>query len=333
MNKKIIVIIIIAVFFLLGIVLGRYLYFQSQIDKGQIQRITVKNLDYKFIDPLLAYDNTIESNLPIYNSFKNKLQNLVNKLSPNTSTEKIGLFFKDFKNDFSYGINENSQFHPASLFKVPLMMSYLAALQNDPNLLNKTILYKGGVDANQLETTKPKQYIEPGDTYTISDIINYMIIYSDNNATNLLLSIIDKQSFDAIFNNLGIQLPSSVSEKFINFVTPKQFALFFRILRNSTYLDLDTSEKALEILSKSDYKNGLVAGVPSGITVSHKFGEYASEDSSGNKIYQLHDCGIIYGPHNYLLCIMTMGKDYDNLKNDIVSISKFIYREIVNNYQ
>lgn len=128
-------------------------------------------------------------------------------------------------------------------------------------------------------------------------------------------------------------MPNSVSEKFTNFISPKQFALFFRILRNSTYLDLDTSEKALEILSKSDYKDGLVAGVPSDITVSHKFGEHASKDSSGNKIYQLHDCGIIYGSYNYLLCIMTMGKDYDNLKNDIMSISKFIYGEVVNNYQ
>ena len=80
------------------------------------------------------------------------------------------------------------------------------------------------------------------------------------------------------------------------------------------------SEKALDILSKTTFNDGLVAGVDKGITVSHKFGEYVGQQ------IELHDCGIIYYPENpYFLCIMTRGDNLDNLKDVIKNISGQIY--------
>ncbi len=66
-----------------------------------------------------------------------------------------------------------------------------------------------------------------------------------------------------------------------------------------------------------------------GIPVSHKFGEAGT----GNVERQLHDCGIVYFPdHPYLACIMTRGKDTDELKKSIVDISRFIYEKIDEQY-
>jgi hypothetical protein len=105
----------------------------------------------------------------------------------------------------------------------------------------------------------------------------------------------------------------------------KDYGMFFRVLFNASYLSKDSSEKALKLLSESTFTKGLVAGIPSGVSISHKFGERVMGDTR-----QLHDCGIVYLPKQpYLLCIMTRGKDFDQLAGVISEISKKVYDDVV----
>ena len=84
------------------------------------------------------------------------------------------------------------------------------------------------------------------------------------------------------------------------------------------------SEKALEYLSKSDFKYGLVASLPANIVVAHKFGFWAE-----NGVRLLHDCGIVYYPNNpYLLCVMTSAPDKEGYDPTISELSRFIYQEV-----
>ena len=90
------------------------------------------------------------------------------------------------------------------------------------------------------------------------------------------------------------------------------------------------SEKALELLDKTDFPQGIDAGTPPNINVADKFGERDFADAGG-KIYsrELHDCGIIYYPeYNYLLCIMTKGRDLSELADVIKDISSLTYNTI-----
>ena len=100
----------------------------------------------------------------------------------------------------------------------------------------------------------------------------------------------------------------------------------FRILYNATYLGQDLSELALEFLAQSEFRSGLVAGVPAGIVVAHKFGEKA--DAASGQV-QLHDCGIVYHPANpYLLCVMSRGPDFESLDDLIADVSRTVYAEV-----
>jgi len=83
------------------------------------------------------------------------------------------------------------------------------------------------------------------------------------------------------------------------------------------------SDLALDMLSRIDFRSGIVQGVGPGIPVAHKFGEH-SGDGDGKK--QLHDCGIVY--HPYLLCIMSRGASFEYLDDAIASISKIIFTEV-----
>jgi hypothetical protein len=103
------------------------------------------------------------------------------------------------------------------------------------------------------------------------------------------------------------------------------YASIFRSLYNVSYLNAGDSEKLLSWLARSTYRKGLVAGVPAGVPVAHKFGERYLADGSK----QLHDCGIIYYPRNaYSLCVMTKGPDWQALTDIVATISRRVYAEV-----
>ena len=58
------------------------------------------------------------------------------------------------------------------------------------------------------------------------------------------------------------------------YFTAKNYSKVFFALLNATYLNKENSEKALELLSNTDFTQGIVAGVPNNIKVAHKFGIY-----------------------------------------------------------
>ena len=183
---------------------------------------------------------------------------------------------------------------------------------------------------NGAETIKATEYILPHKSYTINELIRYMIVDSDNNATAILLKNIEPKILESIYGDLGVELPTDPTD----YISAKTYSLFFRILYRSTYLTRDMSEKAMKLLSESEFNDGLKAGVPAGIKLAHKFGEYEGRDNSGSVTKELHDCGVVYYPkHPYMLCVMTKGSDLGNLKEVIKNISQTVYTEIKNQYK
>jgi beta-lactamase class A len=111
-------------------------------------------------------------------------------------------------------------------------------------------------------------------------------------------------------------------------MTAKDFSNSLRTLFNATYLNKALSEKALEILSQVNYKDGLAAGLPSDIKIAHKFG-ITGTSKGGVVKKELHDCGIVYANSPYFICVMT--KDSTDLKkaqNVISKISSMAYDQL-----
>jgi beta-lactamase class A len=138
----------------------------------------------------------------------------------------------------------------------------------------------------------------------------------------MLHAAIDTQTMTKTFSDLGVDVPNA--QKPEDFMSVKQYASFFRILFNATYLNKDYSEKALSLLTKTEFTQGIVSGVPKTVSVSHKFGE-----TRYNNLLQLHDCGIVYFPKKpYLLCIMTRGDNANDLTHVISHLSQSVYEQV-----
>ncbi len=282
---------------------------------------------YDLVSPVLLCSTTEGKDLGPYRDLQNKLTSTVAASEKNGAVSNVSIYFRDFKGAW-LDINDAEQYSPASLLKVPLMIAYFKEAEDNPSLLSQKFTYSGTVDDNKAESLKSPSDLLPG-SYTVEQLIHAMIAYSDNNATSILFKNVDQNFLTEVYTDLGLNLKPNDPAAAEN-ITAKQYAYFFRILYNATYLTPEDSEKALEILTAVDFPQGLSSAVPAGIKVANKFGERTFYTPQGTLLSrELHDCGIIYGPDKpYLLCIMTRGGDFDQLASVIQKIGKIVYDEV-----
>lgn len=283
---------------------------------------------YKYINPLLAYEISERKEFKEFNPIKDELNSLINTEIRSNRASQVSVYFRDLANGRWFGINENEKYNPASLLKVATMIGVYKVAETNPDILSKRITYDGSFDDNKAENIKPLKTVEPGKTYTIEDLMQAMIGYSDNNAKTLIHQAVDNAFIADVYSDLGLPLPENApNDLTVDFMSVKSYSLLFRVLYNSTYLSREYSEKALELLGLPDFPEGISAGIPAGVAVASKFGERSIRSADGKLLTaELHDCGIIYYPnHPYILCIMTKGADFSDLTNLISDASRSVY--------
>ena len=236
---------------------------------------------------------------------------------------KISVYLRNLNKAAWAGIEEDEKFTAASLAKVPILFTFFIKAQQDPKILEKKVKYETEIQDSTQQNIAPRDRLQVGSTYTVEDLLRYMITYSDNTAMLLLANDndIDKTLIDQLFSDLRLPTPQKGSEYEIS---TKDYARYFRLLYSTTYLNKDSSEKALQLLTEADFHDGIVAGVPQGVTVAHKFGE-RGEGVAG---HHLHDCGIVYTQNPYLICVMTKGWNMETLKGIIKNISQIAYENL-----
>jgi len=99
-----------------------------------------------------------------------------------------------------------------------------------------------------------------------------MVLYSDNTASNNLLSHLPLSLEEDIFQTLQIPSPNNISSEQYK-VTVRDYASFFRILYNASYLSDTSSEAVLDLLTQVTFNRGIRGKLPSDIKIAHKFGE------------------------------------------------------------
>ncbi len=278
---------------------------------------------FQFINPLLAcgdFDNV--SNRQIEN-MRQEVQTLIEREKAEGAIAFMSVYFRELNNGPWFGINEQEKFTPGSLLKVPFLVAILKKGDSDPGFLEKKIQYDGGKDSTPV-FFPPEKQLQIGAVYSINNLVEAMITYSDNNAALLLAQLIDRKKIEETYDDFGIDPPHDATYV----MTVRTYASFFRVLFNATYLTKELSEKALALLAHTSFLGGVHAGVPPSIAVAHKFGE--RDLGQGQK--QLHDCGIVYYPrYPYLLCVMSRGNAYPAMNQAIEHISRTVYTAVQNN--
>lgn len=279
--------------------------------------------NYAYISPLLECGDS-QGILPKdAKNAEQAVKDIIAAKKESGSLDSIGVYYRDLHNGPTFSINANAKFSPGSLLKIPIMMAAYKQAVSDPKFLTKRINYTEP-SSKSSQVVQVADPIVQGKSYTVLELIEHMIWHSDNNAAIQLYKTVGFDSVVSAYTDLGYESPVQNQDYLISV---RDYSTLFRVLYNATYLPPKESEAALTHLTKSDFKNGIVAGVPADVVVAHKFGE--RELPEEGMLKQLHDCGIVYKKdHPYLLCIMSRGTDFDALEQTISAISKAVYDTI-----
>jgi len=291
---------------------------------------------YQYISPLISCNLSSAKGLSQDQPVANAIQAAISQDKSAGDITDASVYFSDFTLGQSATINGNDKYYPSSLGKVPIMMAYYAMADNTSSILDEKNSYPlGAADQNAQQEIPPPDAITPGQEYTNEQLIEYMIKYSDNNAAEVLASLTtpaEQQDIQDVYSDLQVPIGEGITASTSDFMTPQQYSILFRTLYNATYLSRDYSEKALALMTQTEFTQGIVAGVPSSTIVAHKYG--LASYLSGGVPYQweLHDCGIVYAPgHPYLLCVMTKGTtSIAAQEKTIADISAAVYKQVEN---
>lgn len=282
---------------------------------------------FQLVNPLLECDlaDEVLRNQELL-PFKEKLAAYVRGRVQAGWAASVGVYFRELNDGIWFGVGDTERFVPASLRKLPMMIAVLKMAERPgaSGLLDRQVPFDLGRDYNLDQNVQPSSPLEPGRAYTVRELVERMITRSDNNAFMLLGRVVDQAELDRVYAVLRMQRPGAKDDD--AFLSVQTYASFFRILYNATYLSKEASEWALGTLARTEFRAGLVGGVPPGVAVAHKFGEKSDPAAGG---VQLHDCGIVYYPNNpYLLCVMSRGPDFRSLDDVIGGVSRLVWAEV-----
>lgn len=307
--------------FLLGWV-GGFIYQKRSTGTEHSIQVRENSSEYRFTNPLLFIDNS-EETFEELNPIKRDIEAIVSENISRGKAERVSVYFRDLNTGKWTGSKEDDLYMPSSMLKVAVLMAYLKLAEENPDIVGEKLLYNENKNNHQYYI--PKQLVDG--FYRVDKLLGQMVIESDDAAT-IPLSLAQERKILELYSKLRIQSPK---ENLENFVSPRMYSTLFRSLFSSTYLSRSYSEQALELLSRTNFTKGIVAGISKDIPVAHKFGEHSIyyTDTSRTPDYQLHDCGIVYVPLKpYFLCVMTQGKNFSDLESVISSVSSGVWKTI-----
>jgi beta-lactamase class A len=296
----------------------------NQPTSSVVTQVRNQTPSYPHINPIIYIETPEEHSSSKYTPLKNALNAYVNKTLGDKDATDISIYFRDLNSGKWLGVNETETFDPASMFKVASLIAVYHTAEDFPPFLSAKITVASTTLENTQDYHPPTDLIQINKTYSVEELLDRTITQSDNEADNLLVKYMGENTLASVFDDLHVPLSDHV--------TPQEYSHLFRVLYNATYLTPVDSEKALALLTKTDFADGLVAGVPAGTQVAHKFGERTTViegQPATPKKHELHDCGIVYYPdHPYFICVMTRGDDFPTLAGVIKEVSNITWTNV-----
>lgn len=220
-----------------------------------------------------------------------------------------GLYVVHLADGYSFGVNENEIFEPASLNKLPVIFaSYRQYEKGEINLDDKYTLK----NIDKIKGSGILYSRENGSVYSYRELVELMGKQSDNTAYNIMRKMLG----DKIINNTITEIGMRNTSPADNETTPKDIGIYFERLYKGGLISNESKDEILNSLTNTIYEDYLPAGVSDDIRVSHKYGREG---------HVINDAGIVFTDKPYVVVIMTKGIIETEAEEIIPDISRIVY--------
>jgi len=231
---------------------------------------------------------------------------------------KVSLYAKNLNTGKSYGLSPDDPVRTASTIKLAIMVECFAEAGEGKLNLSEPIKI---TEDEKVSGSGILQELSNGDQLPIRDMVDLMIVLSDNTATNLILNRIGGNAVNARMSQLGLThtrvmrkilgdgnklkpTPSGITEEGakpenkkwgIGRTTPHEMATLLEKLYRGELVSKTASEEMLTILKRQRDRNGIGRDMPD-IEIASK---------SGALDHLRSDVGIIYSKRGPIAMAIT----------------------------
>lgn len=216
----------------------------------------------------------------------------------------------------SYGVSTESKFQGASILKLPLMiLTYKLSEEKKIDLDTKYILK----DVDKVKGSGVLLIAKEGTSYTYRELVKLMGKESDRTAYKVMKDIVG----DSILKNFVMESGMKSTNIDSGETTPSNIGILLQKLWNNELVNEDNKKEILADLTNTNYEKWITAGVPVGISVTHKFGK---------DLGVMTDGGVVMAEEPYIIVIMGNGITNQDADKLFSKVSKDIY-EVENSIQ
>jgi len=220
-----------------------------------------------------------------------------------------GLSVIKLESGYSYGVNENETFQAASLIKLPI----IAAMYMEAEKGNLDLDSKYSLKNSDKISGAGSLYLKPaGYEITYRNLINLMGKQSDNTAFNVCRKFLGDEKINEVIKKIGMTHTSLDN----NETTPRDIGIFFEGLWKGNIVSKVNRDEILDDLTGTVYENWLVAGIPEGVRVAHKY---------GREVHVVNDAGIVFTDKPFIVVIMSKGVIEREADEILPELSRIVY--------
>jgi beta-lactamase class A len=228
---------------------------------------------------------------------------------------EMGLYAKNLGTGETIAVNADQRFPTASLIKVAVMAEIYRQIEAGKLRLDTAVTLRDADKAG--DETVPLNMLHDGTVLTISDLLKFMIAYSDNTATNLLIARVGTKSVNALLDSLGLKktrlyrptfrdgradvLPEEEKEYGLGSTTPREAATLMELIAQGKVVSRKACDQMIALLATQQDRAMIPRSLPfdtDDILVANKTGwdEEKNPDAKGFKGDVRNDAAYVKGP-------------------------------------
>lgn len=328
-NKKVYTILIILIFILSCILVGKTFYLRNKVDNYEELIITVnkEESEIKTYSDKTSNINNIKKGAAseLINCLNNPIEidelpeNIIKTINDinnfyNSSNDYFAFVYKDIFTGFTVSYNENQNIFTASAIKGPTdiyiyEMTSLGKINLDEELTYTSNYYNTGSGL-----LKSKEF---NTKYTVRKLLEYSTVYSDNAAHNMLTDRFGRKNMYDFWKEKGTTAIFSQNTNW-GVLNAKDCSIYM----NELY-DFYTRDKEYGTAIMNNFMNA----IPKFISSENN---YAIANKSGWSGSVLHDIAIVFADNPYVLVALSntgVSGNYMNYFNTISSLTNKLHTE------
>ncbi|MEP6994068.1 MAG: serine hydrolase [Acidobacteriota bacterium] len=239
----------------------------------------------------------------------------------------MGIYAKNLDTGETIVVNADTRFPTASLIKVAVMAEVFRQIDAGKLRLDQIVLLKEADKAG--DETVPLNMLHDGTALTVSDLLHFMIAYSDNTATNLLVGLVGTANVDTFLDSQGLNrtrlyratfrdgradvLPEEEKEFGLGSTTPREAARLMELIAEGKIVSRAACDQMIALLAQQQDRAMIPRSLPfdrEEILVANKTGwdEEKQPDAKGFKGDVRNDAAYVKGPRaRYVIAICARG--------------------------